>query len=42
MLFDNYFDEMEYLFKYLDTKKEGKIKKEVFIPFKSASSAFRS
>lgn len=27
MLYDNYFDEMEGLFKYLDTKKVGKVKK---------------
>jgi Ca2+-binding EF-hand superfamily protein len=27
MLYDNYFEEMEGLFKYLDTKKQGKIKK---------------
>jgi len=27
MLYDNYFEEMEGLFKYLDTKKVGKIKK---------------
>ena len=27
MLYDNYFEEMEVLFKYLDTKKTGKIKK---------------
>lgn len=27
MLFDNYFEEMEGLFKYLDNKKIGKIKK---------------
>ena len=26
MLYDNYFDEMEGLFKYLDQKKQGKIK----------------
>lgn len=26
MLYDNYFDEMEGLFKYLDSKKQGKIK----------------
>lgn len=29
LLFDNYFEEMEQLFKYLDLKKEGKIKKDV-------------
>ena len=28
MLYDNYFEEMEGLFKYLDTKKQGKIKKD--------------
>ena len=27
MLYDNYFEEMESLFKYLDSKKQGKIKK---------------
>jgi len=27
MLYDNYFEEMEVLFKYLDTKKVGKISK---------------
>ena len=27
MLYDNYFEEMEGLFKYLDSKKAGKIKK---------------
>ena len=26
MLYDNYFDEMEGMFKYLDQKKQGKIK----------------
>jgi len=28
MLYDNYFEEMEGLFKYLDTKKQGKIKRQ--------------
>ena len=27
MLYDNYFEEMEGLFKYLDTNKTGKIKR---------------
>jgi len=27
MLFDNYFEEMEGLFKYLDEKKQGKIRR---------------
>lgn len=31
MLYDNYFEEMESLFKYLDTKKQGKIKKNDLI-----------
>ena len=31
MLYDNYFEEMESLFKYLDTKKLGKIKKNDLI-----------
>lgn len=31
MLYDTYFEEMESLFKYLDTKKTGKIKKEHLI-----------
>ena len=31
MLFDNYFEEMEGLFKYLDSKKTGKIKKSELI-----------
>lgn len=31
MLFDNYFEEMEGLFKYLDSKKAGKIKKSELI-----------
>lgn len=31
MLFDNYFEEMEGLFKYLDQKKIGKIKKSELI-----------
>lgn len=29
LIFDNYFEEMEQLFKYLDQSKLGKIKKEV-------------
>ena len=29
LTFDNYFEEMEQLFKYLDVKKEGKITKDV-------------
>jgi len=31
MLYDNYFEEMEGLFKYLDTQKQGKIKKDDFL-----------
>lgn len=31
MLYDNYFEEMEVLFKYLDVKKAGKIKKNDLI-----------
>ena len=31
MLYDNYFDEMESLFRYLDQKKAGKIKKNDLI-----------
>ena len=31
LLFDNYFEEMEQLFRYLDTQKAGKIKKEELI-----------
>jgi Ca2+-binding EF-hand superfamily protein len=31
MLYDNYFDEMESLFKYLDSSKLGKIKKNDLI-----------
>ena len=31
MLYDNYFEEMEGLFKYLDSKKQGKIKKQLLI-----------
>ena len=31
MLYDNYFEEMESLFKYLDSKKQGKIKRQEFI-----------
>ena len=31
MLYDNYFDEMESLFRYLDQKKVGKIKKNDLI-----------
>jgi Ca2+-binding EF-hand superfamily protein len=31
MLYDNYFDEMESLFTYLDSKKLGKIKKSDLI-----------
>lgn len=31
MLYDNYFDEMESLFKYLDSQKLGKIKKNDLI-----------
>jgi len=31
MLYDNYFEEMEVLFKYLDSKKTGKISKSDFI-----------
>ena len=29
MLFDNYFEEMEQIFKYLDVKRQGKISKSV-------------
>jgi len=31
MLYDTYFEEMEVLFKYLDTKKQGKINKNHLI-----------
>jgi Ca2+-binding EF-hand superfamily protein len=31
LLFDNYFEEMEQLFKYLDVNKQGKITKDVTI-----------
>ena len=31
MLYDNYFEEMESLFKYLDTKKAGKVSKDDLI-----------
>lgn len=31
MLYDNYFEEMEVLFKYLDSKKSGKISKSDLI-----------
>lgn len=31
LTFDNFFEEMEGLFKYLDSKQQGKIKKDVWI-----------
>jgi Ca2+-binding EF-hand superfamily protein len=31
LLFDNYFEEMEQLFRYLDVQKQGKIKKEELV-----------